>query len=61
MNRQQGSYHTLRSLQVSDTIIRQISDLDTPSCWGCGGSHSKMAVFMLGEAPCLLALASDLA
>lgn len=34
---------------VSDTIIRQISKIDSASCWDCGGAHSKMPVFMLGE------------
>ncbi|KAK9792695.1 hypothetical protein WJX73_003429 [Symbiochloris irregularis] len=45
---------------VSDTITRQIADLDTQSCWDCGGEHSKMAVFMLGMTCALVAGAAFL-
>ena len=37
--------------QVSDTILRQISNLEEAGCWECGGPNSRMQVFMLGEHP----------
>ncbi|KAK9820465.1 hypothetical protein WJX72_010651 [[Myrmecia] bisecta] len=41
---------------VSDTILRQISNLDSPEvpgapvCWACGQPNSRMLIFMLGMA-----------
>ena len=39
------------AMQVSDTILRQISKLEDASCWACGAPGSRMQVFMLGKAP----------
>lgn len=38
----------MSSLQVSDTILRQISKLENAGCWACGAPDSRMQVFMLG-------------
>ena len=39
------------AMQVSDTILRQISKLEDASCWACGAPGSRMQIFMLGKAP----------
>ena len=34
--------------QVSDTLVRSISDPAAPGCWAFGTASSKMLIFMLG-------------
>ena len=42
---------------VSDTIRKEITDVQAPTCWACGYCDSKMSLYMLGMSAALLATA----
>ena len=42
---------------VSNTIRKDVTDIQSPECWACGYCDSRMSLFMLGMAAALLATA----
>jgi len=42
---------------VSSKITKGVAKVDTPDCWGCGYSNSKMSVYAVGMVAALVGAA----